>query len=69
VADDRRPAGDPGPGPEGDRAPATGSPAPEDTGLAPEEEPNVTGALFLSMVMLMLIAGAWIVMFQQLLGR
>jgi hypothetical protein len=50
-------------------APATGSPSPRDTEIAPEEEPVVTGALFLSMVMLMLIAGAWVVMFLTLLDR
>lgn len=49
--------------------PATGSTAPGDTRIAPEEEPVVTGALFLSMVMLMLIAGAWVVMFLTLLER
>jgi hypothetical protein len=52
-----------------DRAPATGSRSPRDTEIAPEEEPVVTGALFLSMVMLMLIAGAWVVMFLELLDR
>jgi hypothetical protein len=52
-----------------DRAPATGSSSPRDTEIAPEEEPVVTGALFLSMVMLILIAGAWAVMFWTLLGR
>lgn len=51
------------------RAPATGSSRPSDTEMAPEEEPVVTGALFLSMVMLMLIAGAWIVMFWRLVER
>jgi hypothetical protein len=51
------------------RAPATGSPRPSETEISPEEEPVVTGALFLSMVMLMLIAGAWIVMFWRLVER
>jgi hypothetical protein len=37
--------------------------------MTPDEEPVVTGALFLSMVMLMLIAGAWIVMFWRLVER
>jgi hypothetical protein len=58
MADDRSP-----------RAPATGSADPRDTEITPEEEPVVTGALFLSMVMLMMIAGAWIIMFRTLLGR
>jgi hypothetical protein len=51
------------------RAPAPGSPSPRDSGTAPEEEPVVTGALFLSMVMLILIAGAWAVMFVTLMER
>jgi hypothetical protein len=51
------------------RAPATASPSSRDTEVSPEEEPVVTGALFLSMVMLMLIAGAWIVMFRTLMNR
>jgi len=54
---------------EPQRAPATGSSRPSDTEMTPEEEPVVTGALFLSMVMLMLIAGAWIVMFWRLTER
>jgi hypothetical protein len=54
MADDRRP-------------PATG--APRDPGPAQEEEPLVVGALFLSMVMLILIAGAWAVMFYTLVER
>ena len=58
MADDRTP-----------RNPATGSPSRRDTEIAPEEEPVVTGALFLCMVMLMMIAGAWIVMFRMLVGR
>jgi hypothetical protein len=48
---------------------ATGSADRHDTELAPEEEPVVTGALFLCMVMLMLIAGAWAVMFWTLIER
>jgi hypothetical protein len=50
-------------------APATGSAAPHETQIAREEEPVVTGALFLSMVMLILIAGAWAVMFFTLVER
>jgi hypothetical protein len=76
MADDRRPepAARPAPpdrpAPSGRaRAPATGSASPAETELTPEEEPNVSGALFLSMVMLMLIAGAWIVMFVRLVDR
>ncbi len=51
------------------RAPVTGSPSPRDTELTPEEEPVVTGALFLCMVMLILIGGAWVLMFHLMLGR
>ncbi len=68
TGDRGRDAGRPAP-PAADHAPTIGSPWPEDTELAPDEEPNVAGALFLSMVMLMLIAGAWVVMFERLLGR
>jgi hypothetical protein len=51
------------------RAPATGSADPRATEIAPGEEPVVTGALFLSLVMLILIAGAWVVMFWRLIDR
>ena len=34
-----------------------------------DEEPIVVGALFLSMVMLVLIAGAWAVMFWTMVDR
>jgi hypothetical protein len=51
------------------RGPPTGSPSPRDPELAPEDEPVVTGALFLCMVMLILIAGAWLVMFRLLVGH
>lgn len=50
-----------------DRAP--GSPPPRDAETETVEEPVVVGALFLSMVLLILVAGAWIVMFWTLLGR
>jgi hypothetical protein len=51
------------------RAPATGSASPRETEMAKDEEPVVVGALFLSMVMLILIAGAWAVMFWTLVER
>lgn len=50
-------------------APPTRPSSSQDTQLAPEEEPVLIGALFLCMVMLILIAGAWVVMFRLLLGR
>jgi hypothetical protein len=51
------------------RAPSTGSTSPRETETTKEEEPVVTGALFLCMVMLVLIAGAWVVMFMTLVER
>ena len=51
------------------RAPSTGSTSPRGTEIATEEEPLVVGALFLSMVMLILIAGAWAVMFWTMVER
>ena len=43
------------------------SSSPRDTGK--DDEPIVVGALFLSMVMLVLIAGAWAVMFWTMVDR
>lgn len=40
-----------------------------DREILPEEEPTVIGALFLSMIMLILIAGGWAVMFWRLVER
>ncbi|HSL70616.1 MAG TPA: hypothetical protein VK864_10275 [Longimicrobiales bacterium] len=48
---------------------STGSTAPEATELAPEEEPVVIGTLFLSMLLLIGVAGAWIVIYWMLLNR
>jgi len=48
---------------------ATGSTWPEDTELAPEEEPVVIGTLFLSMLLLIGIMGAWIVIYLLMLNR
>ena len=50
-------------------APATGSWEPLATELAPGEEPVVTGTLFLTMIMLMIIAGIWFIMYGRLLHR
>jgi hypothetical protein len=41
-------------------------PAPE---LAPEEEPVTTGTLFLTMIILMVIAAVWVIAYRLLLGR
>ncbi len=50
-------------------APATGSADPADTELSKEEEPVTTGTLFLTMILLMLIFGFWIIMYVMLLDR
>jgi hypothetical protein len=49
--------------------PATGSPDPAETELAPGEEPIATGTLFLSMVILMIIGAIWVVTYGFLLNR
>lgn len=49
--------------------PSTGSTDPEQTELMPEEEPVVTGTLFLTLILLMLIFGFWIMMYFLLLNR
>ena len=48
---------------------STGSTSPEETELSPEEEPVVIGTLFLSMLLLIGIVGAWIVIYWMLLNR
>jgi hypothetical protein len=50
-------------------APGTGSSDPADTEVAKQEEPRIPGTLFLMTVLLMIIAGVWIVMFVILLAR
>lgn len=52
-----------------DTAPATGSTEPEDTELSPEEEPNTTGTLFLTLIFQMLVFGFWMMMYIILLNR
>jgi hypothetical protein len=49
--------------------PGTGSADPADTEMAKEAEPPIPGTLFLTTILLMIIAGIWIVMFIILLGR
>ncbi|HEX6308047.1 MAG TPA: hypothetical protein VFZ69_07660 [Longimicrobiales bacterium] len=51
------------------RVPATGSEAPVDTELAPDEEPTTTGTLFLVMIILMIIAAVWVIIYIRLLER
>jgi hypothetical protein len=48
---------------------STGSDSPEETELSPEEEPVVIGTLFLSMLLLIGILGAWFVVYWILLNR
>jgi hypothetical protein len=54
---------------ESSGAPATGSSSPADTELAPDEEPTTTGTLFLTMVLLMIIGGIWIIVYQRLVTQ
>jgi hypothetical protein len=61
VTDDPRP-----PRPD---APATGTRLPEHSELAPDEEPSTPGTLFLSVILLMIIAGFWIIIYLRLLDR
>ena len=55
------------PAPRGGSAPATGSVDPADTELSPQEEPVVTGTLFLVMIILMIIGAIWVIMYMRLL--
>jgi len=47
----------------------TGSTDPRATELAPDEEPRTTGTLFLVMIILMIIAAVWVIMYLRLLDR
>ncbi len=51
------------------RAPATGSDDPADTELSLQEEPSTPGTLFLNIIILMIIAGFWVVIYRDLLQR
>jgi flagellar biogenesis protein FliO len=53
--------------PYGGSAPPTGSANPAETELSPEEEPVVTGTLFLVMIILMIIGAVWVIMYMRLL--
>jgi len=54
---------------EAGRVPATGSWYPEETELQPGEEPVTTGTLFLVMIILMIIAAVWVILYIRLLER
>jgi len=45
------------------------SETPEETGLKPEEQPVVTGTVFLMLLFLMMIFGFWMLMYLTLLNR
>lgn len=63
---------DPAPRPEPaapKHPPATGTTDPEATHVQPIEEPNLTGTLFLTLLLLMGIFGFWILMYVELLNR
>jgi flagellar biogenesis protein FliO len=53
--------------PYGAAAPPTGTADPGKTELSPEEEPVVTGTLFLVMIILMIIGAVWVIMYMRLL--
>lgn len=46
----------------------TGSSDPRLTELAPEEEPVTTGTVFLTLIILMIIAAVWVIMYRRLLA-
>lgn len=50
-------------------APATGTTDPLATDLVPGEEPETTGTLFLTFVLLVIIGAVWVVMYRLLLER
>jgi flagellar biogenesis protein FliO len=58
-----------GPRDESGHTPATGSDDQRDTELRPDEEPTTTGTLFLVMIILMIIAAIWVIMYLRLLDR
>lgn len=54
---------------ESGRVPATGSAERMDTELQPGEEPTTTGTLFLVMIILMIVAAVWAIIYIRLLDR
>lgn len=50
-------------------APATGAYPPQLTELAPGEEPVTTGTFFLTIVILMIIAAFWVIIYLRLIDR
>jgi hypothetical protein len=52
---------------ESARVPATGTDDPAATELAPDEEPTTTGTVFLTMILLMIIGGIWVIVYYRLI--
>ena len=50
-------------------SPATGSVEPSDPELTPAEEPNASGTLFLTVLILIVIGAIWVVMYRLLIER
>ena len=50
-------------------SPGAGSSDPADTDLAPEDEPVTTGTFFLTLVILMIIAAVWVIMYRRMLSH
>ena len=50
-------------------SPATGTTDPQSTDLDPSTEPVVTGSLFLTLLILVIIGGVWVIMYTLLLHR
>ncbi|HEX5831321.1 MAG TPA: hypothetical protein VFY16_10100, partial [Gemmatimonadaceae bacterium] len=57
------------PNPVDASAPATGTADVRETELMPEEEPVTTGTLFLMVILLMIVAGFWVILYGRLLDR
>lgn len=51
------------------RPPSTGATDPSKAELAPGEEPVVTGTLFLTLILLMIIGAIWVIVYARLLDR
>jgi len=50
-------------------SPATGTTDPRATDLTPGEEPVTTGTLFLTLLLLVIIGGIWVMVYRLLLDR
>lgn len=52
-----------------ERTPATGTADPSRTEVQREQEPHLSGTLFLTIILLMLIFGFWMMMYIEMLNR